>query len=368
MRTCASIASLAVLTSLGLTPDATVPPVVVDANNADAADPVPPRPDAATTCAPRIVYTTGSSGAREVWTADADGGNPVNVSNNATADDFAPRWSPDGTRLLFVSNRTGMADIWTATATGEDARNLTGTNTSAEDMPVWSPDGSKIAFARDGKLWVMANDGTLADDLSDGAPSAFVGIVWSPDGSHILTGRRVGTHHDLFLVPATGGAERNITNTPDANETIATFSPDGARLAFNVSGSTTADLWTSAADGSDRVNLTPNTTTSADSSAVWTSGGQELIFASNRESGAFKLFLLPAAGGAPLRIYDNRLTAGATGTIVGDTPGFVSPDGTRISYTRYPGGSAPLEFGVVQLDGTNLTPIPGFIGGWSPCL
>jgi TolB protein len=239
-------------------------------------------------------------------------------------------------------------------------------------MPSWSPDGRKIAFARDGGLWVMASDGTLATQLAPVAPSAYVGIVWTPSGSHLLVGQRDssgGRLHDLYLVPSTGGSPRNITNTADANETIATFSPDGSRLAFNVSGSTTADLWTASADGSNRVNLTPNTTTATDSSAIWSQDGQELVFASNRESGAFKLFLLPAGGGAPRRVFDNRLTGGAQGTITGDQPLALSPDGTLVAFARSPGNNGPTSLGVVQLDGNNPITIDGATtGSWSPCV
>ena len=48
-------------------------------------------------------------------------------------DDFAPVWSPDGTRIAFVSDRAGSYDIWAMDADGANPTRLT-TQAGADDF------------------------------------------------------------------------------------------------------------------------------------------------------------------------------------------------------------------------------------------
>ena len=59
--------------------------------------------------------------------------------------DFAPAWSPDGTRLAFLRADGGPAQLWLLPAGGGEPEQLTSLPLGA-GAPVWSPDGTKIAF------------------------------------------------------------------------------------------------------------------------------------------------------------------------------------------------------------------------------
>ncbi len=70
---------------------------------------------------------------------DADGSNPVNLTNDP-AEDYGPAWSSDGTTIAFTRFiQTGHSEIWVMGADGSNPVNLTNDATVFDLGPVWSP-------------------------------------------------------------------------------------------------------------------------------------------------------------------------------------------------------------------------------------
>jgi len=189
-----------------------------------------------------------------------------------------PQVSPDGLQIVFTRrwvdkiNDRWESSLWIMNADGSKLRKLTDGSS-----PRWSPDGTRLAFLHQGEprgtqlfvRWMDAEGATTQITRVEKAPS---GIVWSPDGNSIafsmlvpkeerwairLPARPEGAkwtadprivtkldyrqdrqgftddgYRHVFLVPATGGTPRQLTEG-DFNHGDPEWTPDGTRILFS---------------------------------------------------------------------------------------------------------------------------------------
>ena len=137
--------------------------------------------------------------------------------------------------------------------------------------PRWSPDSQKIAFANakigpsgsyDSQLCVVSIYSGQVKTLP--YTEQCMGPVWSPNGKMIaylrLKGKHFGTDEmegNLFVVPATGGDSKQITNTPGM-EINFSWTPDGRQLTFQlaIQGAVNQEeTWVASIDGGEAKKL-----------------------------------------------------------------------------------------------------------------
>jgi Tol biopolymer transport system component len=197
--------------------------------------------------------------------------------------------------IVFSSNRGGSWSIWSVRPDGTELRQVSKPGADEQDVdPAFSPDGLAILITstRGGKagLWTMGRDGRDPRRICDGDQGN-----WSPDGKRIVF-RRGGK---LMTRDLAAGKEQVLS--PDGWDKCSgpAWSPDGKRIAFAHLG---------------------------------------------EQSNA--IYLLPAEGGTPVKVYDKQGACqprwSADGkSIVYETETHIctiNPDGTKNRLITYFGG------------------------------
>jgi len=167
--------------------------------------------------------------------------------------DRSPRWSPDDRRIAWLSDRGGGTEVWVRKRESGPETQVT----HAESAPAslaWSPDGDSIAFTalvplrtdrpawappalvprlvrlREGyvQLFVVPAGGGAARQISHGDFNVTGEPAWMPDGRSILISRDGG---EIDSIRISDGARTPLTREAGRHENPLP-SPDGSKIAW----------------------------------------------------------------------------------------------------------------------------------------
>jgi Tol biopolymer transport system component len=205
----------------------------------------------------KIAYRGGSP-VPDIWIVDADGTNPINLTNSPTSEQY-PDWSPDGSRIVFWRRpASGAEQIWTMDANGSNQVNVSPTGapygSGAPIYPAWSPDGTRIVL-RWGGIRTMDPDGSaLSAVLVNGDLPDWQALQLPPPTT-------TTSSTSTTLVPTTTTSSTSTTLVP----TTTTSSTSTTLVPTTTTSSTSTTLVPTTTTSSTSTTLVPTTTTSSTS-------------------------------------------------------------------------------------------------------
>jgi Tol biopolymer transport system component len=141
-----------------------------------------------------------------LWMMESDGSR-----QRFLIDGSSPRWSPDGTRIAYVATADGKPQIFVRWMDAEGAVSQVTRLIESPGNLAWSPDGRWLSFSMNSPYdnsWKIS------------MPAAPQGARWTPAPRRVTElhyrqdragfNRPMYTH--LFVVPAEGGTERQLTH------------------------------------------------------------------------------------------------------------------------------------------------------------
>jgi tRNA A-37 threonylcarbamoyl transferase component Bud32 len=186
-------------------------------------------------------------------------------------DDFHPFWSPDGSRFAYDSLHHGLPNVGTMLYTqgltdrkpqqevtlGYSGQQIRGHSPvwTQNDMIVFTgcdywPDGS--GGSRCG-LYMIPSWGESRPSLIH--PGSTDMRATDNYGSQLLLMSQESGNWEVFLMPLQGGQARNLSNGPNSNDGLGTFSPDGRLVAFASNRQGGWAVWVVKLDGSGLTKL-----------------------------------------------------------------------------------------------------------------
>ncbi len=259
---------------------------------------------------------------------------------------YAPRLSPDGTRL--AEGRLGPdstnSDIWVMDLARGIASRFT-FDPADDNLPVWSPDGKRLFFAssRDGVLQLYQ---ALSDRPGSEEPLLRSGALASPDDvspdGQFLIYETIGPKMwiDLWLLPLSGDRKPKPFVVTPFGEWGAQFSPDGRWVAYASNESGRSEIFVQAFPGPGGKS---QVSTEGGTMPRWRRDGRELFYL-GADGRLMAAEVRPGASfdpGPPTALFKVSLREGP------DRQYEVTPDGARVLVNRVSKEAAPTPMTVV---------------------
>jgi dipeptidyl aminopeptidase/acylaminoacyl peptidase len=271
-----------------------------------------------------------------VWITNADGSNQYQFLGSDK--DKLPQWSPDGTHVAFLSTRDkaesdkdAVPQIWVIRAAGGEAWKLTDHKGEIKEFE-WAADGARIFFVAE----------KAESEEEKAAKKAGDDAIFVDEGAN---GQERGRYSEVWEVPLAGKQARQVTKgdlligdfkpSPDGRRLAVIHRPDNRRNSQYLAEVAVVDV-----GSGELTNVTKNQ--APEQAVAWSPDGSQISFLAPSdkawELASDRLWLVPAAGGAP-----RQVGAGFDGDV---SAYFWAPDGKSV----FVGGTRRARGGVFQID------------------
>lgn len=286
-----------------------------------------------------VAFTANVNGRRQVFVRLVGGGPPLQITKD-TVDHQLPRWSPDAYSILYFSPAEpgdSQGTIWSIPALGGAPRRVMASIGGADV----SRDGRITSFGLvDGhvQLLTSALDGSGVRTIARSDAGYHRYPRWSPDGRWIAYQRGDNVRFDIFVVSATGGEPRQLTQDRNIMSGLA-WLPDSSGVVYGSSRGYTVPylsplrLWEARLDGVSRA-ITPE--------EVWYEQPdvhESGLIAAARMRMRFDLWRFPFGREPTENVRQAMPVTRQTGQVLTPT---AAPDGDQIAFLSDSGGHANL--------------------------
>lgn len=336
---------------------------------------------------------------KPLWVVPVGGGSAFRVSSILAHD---ATWMPDGRNILYATgNQLNVVSL-------ESGKSTVFATTPARAFWLrWSPDGKRLRFTvidsvtHTSSLWEISNREHTPHPLLKNwisSPNECCGI-WTSDGKMFIFQATINDRTDLWRLEGNAASKPvRVTNGPLYYESPAAgrnkneiffvghdyrsrteqfdarkkqFVPLGGFLSHADRVSFSRDrsavmwidpmgrLWRSKVDGTDRVQLTPESMRVF--LATWSPDGSQVALMARRPGQTWQIFVVNSSGGNPDRLMqDDRNVA---------DPSF-SADGKYIAFGGVPDlmgqGNTPRSIEILDLATNRISDVANSQGLFSP--
>ncbi len=188
-----------------------------------------------------FLYVRKVDGLYQIFSSDPDGLNESRLTNNLT-NNWAPRFSPDGSLIAYISIEDNENHIFVMDTDGNNVRKITSgvSMNSYYKMEMdfcWSPDGTKILYMSHQKIYaqdINTSGGPANSLITSPDGKIFTSVDWK--GNHVLvrTSNFEGFQNTFYLYDAqTLSIIDTIAYYEKGRVTGPYFSRDGGKIVFS---------------------------------------------------------------------------------------------------------------------------------------
>lgn len=262
---------------------------------------------------------------------------------SSSRNQLQPRISPDGKHIAFVSQRSGSPEIWVADSDGSNLVQLTTLGAVGAGSAAWAPDSRRIVFDSrvrgHAELYVVDATGGPAKPLETGTPDAST-PWWSRDGGWIYFSVSVGKA-GIWKVPADGGVPVQLTSDKGLLPVESLDATHVLYLRRDWNSNQPCALGSVTVNGTDiRSENCPELHAGSIFTDEWTPGPNGIYFLTNRTN-PVSLNLLNFSTGKIQHVAD------VPGRLAGASSPTLSADGHTLAFAT----ADPLQGDLIMVEG-----------------
>ena len=318
----------------------------------------------------------------EAFSVPSAGGSTIKLNDTLVAggDVTLQRINSDGSQVLYLADQTTdeVFEIFSVPTTGGTPVKLNGAMGVGGDVSTsglqFSPNGSRVVYFADqnadnvNELFSVPSTGGAAIKLNGtlvtNGDVASSGILISPDSSRVIytADQDADNVFEIFSAPIAGGTPVKLSGPMVANGDVSVgaggraFTPDGSRVIYTADqdADEVVELYSVLSAGGASIKLNGPMASGGDlqpnSLAFSPNGSRVLYVADQQTDGLAELFMVPAAGGTPVKINGPLASGGGVATAGGQ----FTPDGSRIVYVAQQdtAGTSELYSRIIRLHST----------------